>query len=155
MDGTEGSPRARALAERLNDASAGLITVVESVDLQQWRRVPAPGVWSIGKEAEHVADAATNHQWIVRLTIGDKVSSRRPPIERSELTTGLTQREAIERIQARTEDGARLLLGLTDVQLDLPTKPPRARGERLAQTIDRVLIGHYDAHRSEIEAKLR
>jgi len=155
MDGTEGSPRARALAERLNEASAGLITVVESVDLQQWSRVPAPGVWSIGKEAEHVADAAIYHQWIVRLTIGDKVSSRRPPIERNQLTTAHTPDEVIELIRARTEDGTRLLLALRDAQLDLPTKPPRAQGQLLETTIERVLIGHYDAHRSEISAKLR
>jgi hypothetical protein len=32
---------------------------------------------------------------------------------------------------------------------------PRARHEGLAETIDRVLIGHYDAHRRDIAAKLR
>ena len=53
------------------------------------------------------------------------------------------------------DEGERLLLSLTDAKLDLPTRPPRARNERLAETIDRVLIGYYDAHRRDIEGKLR
>ncbi len=49
----------------------------------------------------------------------------------------------------------RLLLDLTDAQLDLPTRPPRANAQILADTIDRVLIDHIDSHRAEIEAKLQ
>ena len=155
MDGRAASPRARALAERLRQAAGALIAVVEPIDPDRWSHVPNPGVWSIGKDAEHVADAAVYHQWIVRLTIGEAASSRRPPIERDQMTTDRSPREVVELIRARTEEGANLLLSLTDAQLDLPTKPPRARGQRLAETIERVLIGHYDAHRTEIEAKLR
>jgi hypothetical protein len=155
MEGGEASPRARVLVERLRKAGAALIVVVESIDADHWRRVPRAGVWSIGKDAEHVADAAIYHQWIVRLTIGDAAASRRPAIERSQMTTDRSPREVIELIGSRAEDGARLILELTDAQLDLPTRPPRARGGLLAETIERVLIGHYDAHRTEIEMKLR
>ncbi len=55
----------------------------------------------------------------------------------------------------RTLEGAGLIASLTDDQLTLPTRPPRAQGEALAGTIERVLIRHYDAHRREIERKLR
>jgi hypothetical protein len=48
-----------------------------------------------------------------------------------------------------------LVIGLTDEQLNLPTRPPRVRDQRLAETIELVLIGHYDTHRLSIEAKLR
>lgn len=154
MDGQEAPQRSEALAARLRKVAAALITVVESID-DRWSHVPAPGVWSIGKEAEHVAEAAVYHQWIVRLTIGEAVSSRRPAIERNLMTTARSPSEVVELLRVRTEDGARLLLDLTDAQLHRPTRPPRARAQVLADTIERVLIGHYDIHRAEIESKLR
>lgn len=155
MDGGEAAQRARALTERLREASAALVAMVERVDDERWSHVPQPGVWSVGKDAEHVADAASYHQWIVRLTIGEAVSARRPAIERNRMTTARSPRTVMDSIRGRTEEGARLLLGLTDAQLDLPTRPPRARGEHLEATVGRVLIGHCDTHRAEIEAKLR
>ena len=155
VDPRNGSDRAAALAERLREAAASLAAVIEPIDDGRWRRVPEPGVWSIGKEAEHVAEAASYHQWIVRLTIGQKVSSRRPVLERKHMTSDLSPAQAAELIRQRAEEGARLLLDLTDEQLDLPTRPPRANAQPLAETIERVLIGHYEAHRAEIEAKLQ
>lgn len=155
MSAVRTSTRASALAARLGEAAAALIRLVESVDAERWRLVPSPGTWSIGKEAEHVAEAAAYHQWIVRRTIGAKAPSRRPPIERAHMTTDVSPREAVELIRQRTGEGARLLADLTDAQLALPTRPPRAQGQVLAETIERVLIGHYDTHRAEIEAKLR
>jgi len=151
----QAAQRSRALAERLQRAAAALIAVVEPIDDDRWRRVPDPGIRSIGKDAEHVADAALYHLWIVRRTVGDAVSSRRPAIERNQMTTDRSPREVVELLRERTEEGARLLLDLTDAQLDLPTRPPRARAAVLAETIERVLIGHHDVHRAAIEAKLR
>ena len=55
----------------------------------------------------------------------------------------------------RLEEGVRLLLDLTDAQLALPTRPPRANAQVLAVAIELVLIGHFDTHRAAIEAKLR
>ena len=108
-----------------------------------------------GKDAEHVAEAARYNQWIVRRTIGEKVSSRPPAIERNPLTSDLSPAEAVEVLRQRTQDGVRLLLALSDDELHLHTRPTRGAGERLALTIDRVLIGHYEAHLAAIEAKLR
>ncbi len=143
------------LALGLQAASDAVIALVESITTEHWQRVPAPGVWSIGKDVAHLAEAAAYHQWIVRRSIGEAVASRRPPIERAELTTGLTVEEAIDLLRERTRDGSELLLALTEEQLELPTKPARGRDERLARTIRKVLIGHYVAHLTEIEAKLR
>jgi len=148
------SARAAKLEADLDAAAAALIAVLERVDSQQWMFVPGPGVWSIGKDAAHVAEAAVYHQWIVRRTIGEKASSQRPSIERQQLTTALTAQEAADLILYRTGEGAALIRNLTDEQLDLPTNPPRARAARLADTIEQVLIGHYDGHRREIERKL-
>lgn len=152
---TTSSQRAQELALRLRRAADALIVVIEPIDDRRWRHTPDPAVWSIGKDAEHVAEASSYHQWIVRLTVGQKVSSRRPTLERAAMTTHLSPREAAALIGQRTEEGVHLLLGLTDEQLALPTRPPRARGQLLSETIEGVLIGHYDGHRHEIEAKLR
>ena len=149
------SERAATLAARLDEAAAALIAVIEHIQPDRWRHVPAPGVWAIGKDAEHVIEAAGYHQWIVRLTIGQKVSSRRPVLERKRLITDLSPQQAVVQLRRRTDEGAELILGLTDEQLNLPTRPPRARSQALAETIELVLIGHYGAHRGDIEAKGR
>ena len=151
---TTTADRAEALATRLERAAADLIAVVAPIDDGRWRFTPSADVWSISKDAEHVVEAASYHQWIVRLTIGDEVPSRKPVLERKRMTSDLSPAEIVALICERTDDARRLIRGLTDGQLDLPTRPPRARDQRLAETIELVLIGHYDVHRREIEAKL-
>ena len=155
VDGRAQSERPAALAARLDEAADALIAVIADIEPDRWQHIPAPGVWAIGKHAEHVIEAAGYHQWIVRLTIGQKVSSRRPVLERKVLTTNLSPSQAVEQLRRRTEEGVELILGLTDEQLRLLTKRPRARSQALAETIELVLIGHYDAHRDDIEAKSR
>lgn len=155
MDTLTGSTRASQLEVDLEAAAEALITVLERIDADLWMRVPGPSTWSIGKVAAHVADAAGYHQWIVRLTVGETVSSRRPVIERTELTTSLTPRQTVDLIRERTDEGAALILNLTDAQLAMPTRPSRARGQALADTIALVLVGHYDTHRRDIERTLR
>jgi hypothetical protein len=150
-----GSARAAELAARLREAGAAAIAVVERIEPAQWGHVPAPGAWSVGKEAEHIAEGAAYHQWIVRLSLGEKVSSKRPKLERAELTTRLTPAEMAALIRQRAEEGAALVGGLTDAQLALPTKPPRSPPMTVAAAIERILIGHVDGHRAEIEARLR
>jgi hypothetical protein len=154
MNVQAGSARAVKLEADLHAASRALISLVGLIDPERWSRVLDPSVWSIGKDAMHVAEAAVYHQWIVRLTIGEKVSSRRPAIERRELTTPMTAQQAIDLIRLRTDEGGALIAGLTDEQLNLRTRPPRARGQALADTIELVLIGHYQAHGGDIERKL-
>jgi uncharacterized damage-inducible protein DinB len=150
-----GSERAAALAARLREATAGLISILEPIDEARWRHVPTRGVWSISKDAEHIIEAAAYHQWIVRLTIGDPVPKRKPVLERLQMTSDLTPSEAVDLLRQRTEEGVGLLLALTDEQLNLVTRPPRARSPMLEETIERVLIGHYRVHGADIEAKLR
>lgn len=149
-----GSERAAALAASLGAAADDLLALLERIDQHRWQLVPEPGVWSIGKDADHVAEAAVYHHWIVRLTIGERVSSRRPAIERSQMTSPRSKAEALELIRRRTRDGQRLLAELTDEQLAMETRPPRARGQILADTVERVLIAHYRAHQADVEAKL-
>ena len=142
------------LAAELEDAASALIAVVAEIEPDRWGRVPGSGVWAIGKDAEHVVEAAGYHEWIIRLTIGDKVS-RRPILERSRLTSNLSPHEVVSLLRTRSGEGAALIRELREDQLTLPTKPPRAGAAPLAATIERVMIGHYGTHRAEIEAKLR
>jgi hypothetical protein len=91
----------------------------------------------------------------VRLTIGERVPSRRPKLERKRLTTDLRPVDALARLRRGADETGGLILGLSSDQLALPTRPPRARGQALGETIERVLIGHYRDHARDIEAKLR
>jgi uncharacterized damage-inducible protein DinB len=155
MDSGAGSEPAAVLAGQLREAAATLIDLARGIDCDRWGHVPGPGVWSIGKEVEHVAEGAAYHLWIVRLTIGRKVPSRRPALERDQLTTRLSPHEAVALLRERADEGARLVESLTDEQLALPTRPPRAKDQALAGTIERVMIGHIHTHRRQIESKLR
>ena len=105
------SERARTLAARLAEASAAVIAVIAHIEPDRWRHIPAPGVWSIGKDVEHVIEAGGYHQWIVRFTIGAEASSRRPVLEREQLTTDLAPQHAVSLLRRRTEEGANLILG--------------------------------------------
>jgi hypothetical protein len=148
------SERAARLAERIDAAATGLIHVIEGVDPRWWAVVPAPGVWSVGKEAEHVSEAAAYHLWIVRRAIGDQVASRRPTIERSRLTSDLSPEAAATRIRHWADATVAVVASLTDGQLGLPTVPPRATMPSLAMTIERLVIGHLDGHHDTVAAKL-
>ena len=143
------SSRATALVERLRQVSEALIGLVGAIESERWMNVPRPGVWSAGKEAEHVADGAAYHQWIVRCSLAQKVPAR-PRIERAQLTAQRSQRDVVDLLVQRTNDSVALIAGLSDEQLDLPVGPLRARSPTLAQMIANVLIGHYEVHHTEI-----
>jgi hypothetical protein len=67
----------------------------------------------------------------------------------------MTTEQAVALIRQRTNEGAALISTLSEEQLAMPTRPPRARAQVLADTIQLVLIRHYDTHRRDIELKLR
>jgi hypothetical protein len=61
----------------------------------------------------------------------------------------------VELLRLRTTESANLIQGLTDEQLELPAKPPRAQPRTLQQMIEGQLIGHYRSHYADIDSKLR
>jgi hypothetical protein len=146
--------RATDLVEQLHEAAQALIGLVERIDPERWGHVPKPGVWSPGKDAEHVTDGAVYHQWIVRTTLG-LTKSERPPVRREQMTADLSQREVVDLLRLRTSESASLIRELTDEQLELPAKPPRTTPRTLAEMIEGQLINHYRAHHEDIESKLR
>src|SRR5579859_1809916 len=142
------SQRAAHLVERLQAASNALIGLAERIPADRWLDVTVPGEWSLGKDAEHVADGNALHQWIVRSTLRQPVG-KRPVIERVRLTARLAQAEVIGLLEQRAKESSSLLELLTDEQLALP-----CRTRTLGEFIQRVLIGHYRTHQAAIERKL-
>jgi len=148
------SRRAAALAADLDAAVEGLASLIATIPPERWNAIPSAGVWSVGKEAAHVAEALHYHQWIVHLTVGDDVPSRKPVLERLEMTTELSPAEMVDVVRARAAEGIALVEGLSDAQLDLVTRPPRANSPTLAETVEGMLVGHVRRHTEEIAAKL-
>jgi hypothetical protein len=143
------SPHAAYLVEQLQDASNALIGVAERIPAQRWAGIAAPGEWSPGKDAEHVAEGNALHQWVVRSTLRQR-PGKRPVVERKRLTAGLAQPEVIGLLEQRAQESRNLLEALTDEQIALP-----CRGRTLGEFIERVLVGHYRIHEAAIEHKLR
>jgi predicted acetyltransferase/uncharacterized damage-inducible protein DinB len=154
MDAHAANQRSIELADRLTDARDSVTSLLEQIEGQDWLRVPGTGVWSPSKEAEHVADGNVLQQWVVRLTIGQAKASGRPGIERKQLTTSRSPAEVVEQVRRTLDEAATLIRGLTDEQLDLTTKPPKAGAPSLAQTIQHLMIDHVEHHRREIETKV-
>jgi hypothetical protein len=111
-------------------------------------------VWSPGKDAEHAAEAAVMHLCYVARSVGLRRPDP-PVLERAGLTSVRSQAEVVALMRAITEDGARLIEGLTEAQLELPAKPARRPPRTVADIIARPLIGHLGTHQAEIERKQR
>jgi hypothetical protein len=137
------------LAEQLQVASSALIVLAERIPAERWPDVAAPGEWSPGKDAEHVAEGNALHQWVVRSTLRQHAGAR-PVVERARLTAQLAQPDVIKLLQLRAQESSSLIQPLTDQQLALPY-----RTRTLAEFIERVLVGHYRTHQLSIERKLR
>jgi hypothetical protein len=151
------SERAKALANRVRQVGADFIQHVEEVDERHWARVPEDGVWSAGKDAEHVTEGALYHQAIVRATItGEPVMRGGGVTQRELMTAQLSRAEILDRLRERTEQSAVLTQSLTDEQLELSAPPMRdGRSRTLADMIEGQMIHHYLEHQGNIEHKLR
>jgi hypothetical protein len=148
--------RATRLATQVRAACAALIEAVGQVDDAHWGRVVEEGVWSPGKDAEHVTQGAVYHQWIVRRAALGDTSDRPVGTARDIMVAVLSKREVLEVLQQRADQSALLVESLSDVQLELAA-PPMGDGppRTVQQMIEGQMIRHYHEHRENIEAKLR
>ncbi len=150
-----GSTRAAALATALRMTVERFIATVGRIGPEQWaatRSGPSGERWTLGKEAEHVAEALAAHAWSIRLSVGESVGPP-PDIDRVTMSPRASAAEVVAALRREVEDGARLLAALTDAHLALPAQPTRTR--TVDQAIARVLIGHLERHRVEMERALR
>ena len=146
-------PSPEELVDRLTRVSDAMIELVASADAEAWNRSPAPGAWSPGKEADHVADALPLHLWFVRKSLGERAGSR-PAIERATLTTDRSPAEVAERIRRERDTAVALVSQLTNEQLELPSNPPRGRHDRVAELLQSLVIGHLETHRRSLDEAL-
>src|SRR5215207_3630603 len=113
------SERARLLADELRAAGAELVQAVERIEPEHWELVPDSGVWSAGKDAEHVTQGAVYHQWLVRTAALGQTLERGAGTRRDVMTAELARAEVLALLQQRTEESAQLVESLSDSQLDL------------------------------------
>src|SRR4030088_2916314 len=95
--------RASALANRLREAGAALIHTVRQVDEPDWVRVSEDGVWSPGKDAEHVTQGAAYHQWLVRTSALGDTSARPTGTERDVMLAVLVKDEVLDLLPQGTD----------------------------------------------------
>jgi DinB superfamily len=148
--------RATELANRVREACAALVQIVGQVDDAHWGRMVEDGVWSPGKDAEHVTQGAVFHQWIVRRAALGDTSERPAGSPRDIMLAVLSKADVLDLLQQRADQSALLVESLSEAQLDLPA-PPMGDGppRTVAEMIDGQMILHYHEHRENIEAKLR
>src|SRR5579859_1608770 len=102
------SERARSLANQLRDAAAALSRTIGQIDDAHWARVPEAGVWSAGKDAEHVSQGALYHQWLVRTAALGETLERGPGTQRDVMTSLLARADVLSLLHQRSEEIARL-----------------------------------------------
>jgi hypothetical protein len=147
------SQRSDELAAHLQSALDALLSVIQSASAAQWSAIPSPGEWSVGKEAEHVADGNAYHLFLVRQSLRQR-GLKRPGIERSALVTSRTRAEVIELLQQQTSACLGVITSLSANDLALPTRPFRPGAPTIAHLI-KGMSNHYHVHRQSIEAKLQ
>jgi len=154
------SERAAALAARFEATNEALIAAVQRLSEADWRATCPGEGWSVGVTAHHVAGY---HLPVAQLAQGIAQGAALPEITREQIDAGNAQhaREHANCTRAETlallrRDGAAaaaIIRGLTDEQLDR-TAPLAAFGGApwsAADVIERILIGHPQAHLASIQ----
>ena len=149
------SERATLLAKELREAGDALVQAISRLDDEQWGYLPGDGVWSPGKDAEHVVSGGAYHRWLVRTALGES-PDRRAGTRREVMTAELSREEGVADLRRSTEESAQLVGGLSDDQLGLAAAPlgdgpPRT----VEQLVERQMIGHYREHLWSIHHKTR
>src|SRR5262249_22483729 len=144
--GVTTSARAAELAAQLRTTVERFIVLVELIGSERWA-APRGERWSLGKEAEHVAEAMAAHAWVVRLSVGEP-AGRPASVDKTTVTARGSAEQVVETLRLAADSSARLVESLTDEQLALPAQPTRSRS--VGKAIERVLIGHVERHRVEI-----
>jgi hypothetical protein len=149
------SERAINLANQLRDAGAALVRTVIQVGDAHWSRVPEDGVWSAGKDAEHVTQGAMYHQWLIRTAGLGETLERGKGTQRDLMTSVLSKEDVLSGLHQRTEETAQLVQSLSDEQL-ARSAPPFGDGppRTVDQMIEGQVIRHYREHQYNIQVKL-
>jgi uncharacterized damage-inducible protein DinB len=153
------SERARALAERYEQANGDLIAEVERSSGGAWGKQCSNEGWSVAVTAHHVAIQTAPVAGIVHaIATGQPL----PPITMEMIHQGneehaaqyanCTQAETAELLRTSGADAARMVRGLTDEQLDRSAELSLLGGASMSaqQFAENILIGHVEGHLASI-----
>ena len=145
------SERARALADRFEQANRELIATVEGLSDAQWKAKTASEGWSVGVVAHHVAGGHMGISGLVqKIANGEPVT---PPnidkmnAEHAVQHANATKAETLALLRQNGAAAAAMVRSLGDAQLD---QVGGSMGMSAAQAIERILIGHVHDHHGSI-----
>lgn len=153
--------RARALAERFEQANRELIAAIEECSEARWRTRCLAEDWSVGVTAHHVAEHYPLIVFCVRALAGGQPlpALSRAKIDQlnahhARLQADCGREETAALLRRNGAAAASLTRGLADEQLDRSAAVPFLGGAVLTaeQVIEQVLIGHIHNHLRSIRA---
>jgi hypothetical protein len=160
------NPRSAELADQFEAAHDAFISLVESLNENQWhltgknfpRRIDNEDEGRpIGVIAHHVA---TNGDWIMQriqtMLAGGPlapVNTREINAEQARTHASVTKNEVLRLLRASRSRIAEAVRAIPDGQLDIQRETP-AGPMSAAQRVEMVLIGHMKQHQGSIEAAL-
>lgn len=154
------SERAKALAERYEQANGELIAMVEQSSDEGWRRQCRGETWPVAVTAHHVGASTGFVANFVQLMADGR---ELPPITTEMLDRGNAQHaeqyancskeETAELLRRDGQQAASTVRGLSDEQLDRTSPMSFMDGAPWStqQFIENVLIGHVQTHSQSIK----
>jgi uncharacterized protein (TIGR03083 family) len=145
------SDRARALADRFEQANRELVATVERLSDAQWKAKTAGEGWPVGVVAHHVAGGHAGIAGLVQ-KIANGESFPMPDLDRMNAEHAAqyahaTKAETLALLRQNAAAAAATVRSLSDAQLDRVGGPRAMSAE---QTIERILIGHIHDHHGSI-----
>jgi hypothetical protein len=160
---TERNPEAQALAHQFEEAVQTLGALLERCSVEQWRTICPEEGWTVGVTAHHVAGS---FRFISGLIEALAVGNPLPEVTEAGIDEGnarhavkfadCDQGETIAGLRVKGAAAAQLIAGLSDEQLEnaAPFALRSGRVTSVRRIIERMLIGHVESHRADIEAAI-
>ena len=153
------SERTEALATQFEQVNNDLISAVQSMSDEQWKKVCSGETWSVGVTAHYIA---TSHQPITRLVQTAASGGQMPGItpemidagnaQHAQQAANCTKEETLALLRTNGATAASTVRGLSDEQLDRSAPLLGGPPTTAQQMAERVLIGHVQEHHNSIRA---
>lgn len=152
------SSRAKALAQRVEQANADLLATIEASSSEQWTAKCADGEWTQGFAGYHAAASIGNITGMVRAMASGEAF---PPVTFAQIDdqnaafheehSGCTRAEALDVARANSPTAVAMVAGLSDPELDRHVTlavgvPPMS----IEGVVEMLLIGHPAGHTESI-----
>jgi uncharacterized damage-inducible protein DinB len=153
------SERARALADRLEQANNEMIAVVERTSDADWKADCPNEGRTVGVTAHHLAGGLrATAGWVHGIATGQPAAAvswetvHQANARHAERYADVTREETLERLRANGAAAVRMIRGLSDEQLDREAEVFAGDGTITAeQLIENNLIGHVQSHLASVK----